>query len=149
MPSLLGLPPRPSPGATEAGIKGKGGDSQEKPTLTAPYSARKGGEVFGKLYIKIMAGKLQRNTEMIGKMDPYVKIEFAGRTYRTHVISEGGQRPVWNDTFVLEVRRMSDRLLLTCLDEDFLSDDIVGSTSLFVQHLCTQQTTKQWLPVTF
>jgi hypothetical protein len=43
-----------------------------------------------------MKGKLYRDTEMFGKMDPFVSIEFNKNTYRTTTLDEAGKTPIWN-----------------------------------------------------
>jgi Ca2+-dependent lipid-binding protein len=50
----------------------------------------------GVLTIKIVQGKLHKNTETMTKMDPYVILDYKGKVYQTPVIKEGGQTPVWN-----------------------------------------------------
>lgn len=38
-----------------------------------------------------------------GHMDPYVKWKYAGKDWRTETDEEGGNEPVWNETFSLPV----------------------------------------------
>lgn len=40
-----------------------------------------------------------RDTEFIGKMDPFVQIEYKGIKNKTKTIDGGGTKPIWNDTF--------------------------------------------------
>jgi Ca2+-dependent lipid-binding protein len=56
-----------------------------------------GPEPIGELILTVMNAKLLRNTEMVGKMDPYVCVEYRGKKYKTDVDSDGGQAPVWNN----------------------------------------------------
>ena len=44
---------------------------------------------------------------MIGKMDPYVIIKFAGKEYKTKVKNEAGFKPVWNESFQLPVNSIN------------------------------------------
>lgn len=46
--------------------------------------------------VKIIEGKLYRDTEAIGKMDPFVEIEYIDKKIRTTVLDEGGMNPIWN-----------------------------------------------------
>ena len=49
--------------------------------------------------LKIIKGKLSRNTETFGKMDPYVKVlTLNGQEYKSQVHSKGGDNPVWNES---------------------------------------------------
>jgi Ca2+-dependent lipid-binding protein len=52
--------------------------------------------LYGTLLLKVMKGKLYRDTEMFGKMDPFVSIEFNKNTYRTTTLNEAGKTPIWN-----------------------------------------------------
>ena len=46
-------------------------------------------------------GKLVRDTEVFGKMSPYLTITFKGKKFKTKVHDSGGKKPVWKDEFVL------------------------------------------------
>ena len=54
---------------------------------------------MGVLIFKVVQGKLLRNTEFFGQMDPFLQVEINGKTYKTTTIKEGGKNPVWNETF--------------------------------------------------
>lgn len=62
-----------------------------------------GGIKEGKLSIIICEAQLTRDTEMFSKMDPYVKMTFHKKTYKTRVKDEAGKHPKWNQTFELYV----------------------------------------------
>ena len=38
---------------------------------------------------------LTRNTEVVGKMDPYVKMKCCENEWRSTILNEGGKNPVW------------------------------------------------------
>jgi Ca2+-dependent lipid-binding protein len=73
-----------------------------------------------------MNGKLIRNTEVIGKMDPYVCIEYRKKKYKTDVDEEGGKTPIWNNTINIDIYSLEDELKISCFDEDMITDDLVG-----------------------
>ena len=50
----------------------------------------------GQLSIEICEAELTRNTEMIGKMDPYVKFKYDKKEMKTRVKDEAGKHPRWN-----------------------------------------------------
>ena len=50
----------------------------------------------GTLTIIVIEGKLLRDTEAVGKMDPLVEIKYLNQTQRTHTKQEGGKDPFWN-----------------------------------------------------
>ena len=49
--------------------------------------------------MKAIEAKLSIDTELFGKMDPYLEMEVLGKTYQTTVHQDGGKLPVWNHTF--------------------------------------------------
>jgi hypothetical protein len=44
---------------------------------------KKGPPVLGYLHIRIIEGKLIRNTELFGNMDPFVQVDYRGKSYKT------------------------------------------------------------------
>lgn len=55
----------------------------------------------GLLTIEVLEGKFTKDTEMFGKMDPFVILEYVeeGVKYKTYTVDEGGTNPVWNESF--------------------------------------------------
>ena len=47
------------------------------------------------LSIKVLEGNLMRNTEALGKMDPFVQFIHNGDKYRTKTHKDGGFNPNW------------------------------------------------------
>jgi Ca2+-dependent lipid-binding protein len=87
----------------------------------------------GTLTIKIIQGKLHKNTDAMGKMDPYVILEHAGKVYQTPAIKEGGQIPEWNFVVPEDFKFKASPNLgentifkMKCMDDDFGKDDEVG-----------------------
>ena len=66
----------------------------------------------------VIKGKLIRNTETIGKMDPYVLLEYNGGKYRTDVKDEGGKNPVWNQDLVIPLASLRDTVKFSCYASD-------------------------------
>ena len=94
-----------------------------------------------KLAMKFIGATLERNTDMMGKMDPYVTVEFyrgaaAPRKWRGPTHKGGHKTPIWNwDTelyFGGEVGTGQNELLkITVWEEDLTSSDLVGETAPF------------------
>ena len=57
----------------------------------------------GRLAIEICEAELTRDTEMVGKMDPYVKFVHHKKTHKTRVKDEAGKHPRWNQNFEVYV----------------------------------------------
>ena len=83
-------------------------------------------------------------------MDPFVQIEYKGKTFKTQTIQEGGKNPVWNEAFVIPINSMDDEFKITCFDEDLLVDDLVGSKVFKASELCSNLTaTQNWLHLNY
>lgn len=60
-------------------------------------------EPLGVLSLKFIQGKLHRNTEFFGEMDPFMQVVYKDRTYKTSTIKDGGKNPVWNEVIAVQV----------------------------------------------
>ncbi len=80
--------------------------------------------------IKVVVATLFRSTEVIGKMDPFVTIEYQGMEFNTKTIRNGGMRPQWNEAFEIDVFSLSDDIKISIIDEDVIVNDLVGENTL-------------------
>jgi len=69
--------------------------------------------------------------------------------FKTQTIKGGGKRPTFNETFEIEVYRLSDEIKFACFDEDIQIDDIVGEKSLPVCNLCQAKLVKKVVPLEY
>jgi Ca2+-dependent lipid-binding protein len=79
--------------------------------------------------------RLTHDTEVIGKMDPYCKIEYAGKKYKTHTKDEAGMTPKWKFKMDLYVKDINDDISFKVMDEDTLVDDKVGSVKCKIKDI--------------
>lgn len=63
---------------------------------------------MGTLTIKVVKGELFKGSEILTKMDPFVKLLFNGQTFHTKVMQEGSKVPRWNESFTFVINSMSD-----------------------------------------
>lgn len=79
-----------------------------------------------------MKAKLTRDTEVIGKMDPYARLKMRELVYKTAVQDGVGKEPVWKENFEIGLYSyMKEKVLeVTVLDQDVDSDDIVGTGTI-------------------
>lgn len=49
------------------------------------------------MHLKFLEAELARDTEYLGKMDPYIKMTVNGLTYKTNVHKNSGKNPKWDD----------------------------------------------------
>ena len=99
----------------------------------------------GFLTLKIVEGKLTRNTELFGNMDPFIQIEYRDQKFRTKVNDGGGLTPTWNETFMIPIFSVEDLLIIVCKDKDLLIDDFIGKTEIEVQELCAKEIKCKWI----
>ena len=94
---------------------------------------------MGPLHIKIIEAKLTRDTEMFGKMDPFLELSIGGvQIYKTAVIDEAGKTPQWNEAVDFEVKDMSAEVFFRVSDEDVTSNDIVGEGTCSLADFCQE-----------
>ncbi|TNV83907.1 hypothetical protein FGO68_gene707 [Halteria grandinella] len=105
-------------------------------------SVFKGGENTSKqsspitLSIRVHEGNLMRNTEAVGKMDPFVQFIHNGDKYRTKTHKDGGFSPQWGgEEIQIPIKSINEKIVIKCLDEDFLMNDVVGEATLQVRNL--------------
>lgn len=101
------------------------------PKFTGPF----------KLSMKILSATLDRSTDMMGKMDPYVVVNFfrgaaAPRNWKGPVHKGGHKTPAWNwDTELYYGGDLNgatnESVKLTVYEEDVTSSDLVGETAPF------------------
>ena len=104
----------------------------------------------GKLNIKIVSALLERDTEVFGKMDPYVTMAYevsSGEKYKlqTKTHQDGGKTPEWNEEFNFDIRiegwdsrvlSYKDHIIFRVWDEDTFGSDPVGFASIKISQLC-------------
>ena len=56
-------------------------------------------EEGGVLILNLKGANLERNTELMGKMDPYCIVKYLKKEYKSKVHNAGGKQPVWDDQF--------------------------------------------------
>lgn len=77
------------------------------------YSPKQAG---GALTLEIVDAELTRDTELLGKMDPYVVIKIGGKDYKTSVKRNAGKQPVWRERFNLPVLCINEKMELRVMD---------------------------------
>ncbi|XP_042404268.1 elicitor-responsive protein 1-like isoform X1 [Zingiber officinale] len=95
---------------------------------------------FGELEVLLVDAKGLKDTDLIGKMDPYVEIQYRDQQQKSKVAyTEGGGNPRWNQKFKfkihhpLENNSIRHKLVLRVMDRDtFSADDFVGEATINV-----------------
>ena len=141
---MLKLPNSIANGGSSPGSRNQGFKSQQ---LSTNNINRQMKDLGGSLSITIIQGKLYRNTESIGKMDPFVELDYEGKKFTTKVIEEGHKNPLWNETFEIPIESLQDQLTISCYDQDSLSNDLIGELILPISQLCSVH--EQWVDLQY
>ncbi|MCL7031785.1 hypothetical protein MKW94_004798 [Papaver nudicaule] len=104
----------------------------------------------GVLEVLLVDACILKDTDLIGKMDPYVVIKFGDQKRKSTVARRQGKTPVWNEKIKFDIMdyagNTSDehhppqyKLNLKIMDKDtFSKDDFVGELTICVDHLLAQ-----------
>jgi Ca2+-dependent lipid-binding protein len=65
------------------------------------------------------------------------------------VISEGGKNPRWDKVFFMPVDSMGDDILVSCYDEDRITNDLVGSVTIPMYSLCRAGGIRDWFDIIY
>ncbi len=108
---------------------------------------QEGGNI--NLIITVHSGKLIRDTEAIGEMDPYVYVECRGQRYKTSIIEEGGKNPRWDQDLTIPMVSFTDRVIIGCNEQDLITDDIIGSTDMEFYEIINLNGFKKWIDINY
>ena len=86
---------------------------------------------LGYLVITCKEGRNMKNMELLGKQDPYCRVNLGSEKKRSRTIKNGGKNCSFGHEklqFAIGARNWAEDLVFSCLDEDIGSDDLIGST---------------------
>ncbi|CAJ1970821.1 unnamed protein product [Sphenostylis stenocarpa] len=98
---------------------------------------------IGFMEVQLVKAKGLRNTDIFGKMDPYVLIQYKDQEKRSSVANGQGKNPVWNEKFIFIVEypvgsNHQDKIIFKIMDKDSCKDDFVGQAIIHVGDLLAQ-----------
>ncbi|KAF6171864.1 hypothetical protein GIB67_011761 [Kingdonia uniflora] len=94
----------------------------------------------GLLELSLVDAKGLESTDIFGKMDPYVLIEYKDQKLKSKVAKGQGNNPVWNEKFTLWAQYPEEddqyNLILRIMDKDkFCKDDFVGEVRIAMKEM--------------
>ncbi|KAI3943668.1 hypothetical protein MKW92_026161, partial [Papaver armeniacum] len=101
----------------------------------------------GVLEVLLVDACILKDSDLIGKMDPYVVIKLGHRKRKSSVCKRQGKTPVWNENLKFDVEYAGDirdehpqyKLNFKIMDKDrFSKDDFVGELTIYVDDLLAQ-----------
>uniref|UniRef100_A0A8B9VNB8 Multiple C2 and transmembrane domain-containing protein 2 n=1 Tax=Anas zonorhyncha TaxID=75864 RepID=A0A8B9VNB8_9AVES len=97
------------------------------------------------LTIHLKEGRNLVIRDRCGTSDPYVKFKLNGKTlYKSKVVYKN-LNPVWDETVVLPVQTLDQKLWIKVYDRDLTSSDFMGSAFVALTELELNRTTEQVL----
>lgn len=87
------------------------------------------------LEITVESANLIRDTELVGKMDPYTEITLEGEMKKTTVKDEGGKNPVWGEKLIFILKKPESELFVEVKDLDMTTSDLVGTAHVKLREL--------------
>uniref|UniRef100_A0A8C3UK41 Multiple C2 and transmembrane domain-containing protein 2 n=1 Tax=Catharus ustulatus TaxID=91951 RepID=A0A8C3UK41_CATUS len=97
------------------------------------------------LTIHLKEGRNLVIRDRCGTSDPYVKFKLNGKTlYKSKVVYKN-LNPVWDETVVLPIQTLDQKLWIKVYDRDLTSSDFMGSASVALTELELNRTTEQVL----
>ena len=82
-------------------------------------------------------------------MDPFVNIKVREQTFKTQTKNNAGKKPVWNEHFDIDVKYVGDDMWIQVCDQDTMSFDVVGETTIKLSALCSGAITDEWFPIQY
>lgn len=77
------------------------------------------------LEIAVVGADLLRDTDWVGKMDPFVRMNINGNIFVTSVAKKGGKNPKWNESFLVPL--VGNGIgLFSVWDLDGIKQEIIG-----------------------
>ena len=105
--------------------------------------------ISGILKITVINARLDRDVEMMGKMDPYVIIQKGKEKVQTKTHDDAGQVPEWNETFEIKIIDSKKLIEFKVRDEQTFADRDIGSTSIRVDKLTEGLVMEKGWPLKF
>ena len=82
-----------------------------------------------RIRVTIIKAEIKSNLDFIGKLDPFVILNYDGKDYRTKTCQRGGVTPQWNQPFEMDSNPSSVFSFKIC-DDDTARGDFIGAASL-------------------
>uniref|UniRef100_A0A7N6F7S8 C2 domain-containing protein n=1 Tax=Anabas testudineus TaxID=64144 RepID=A0A7N6F7S8_ANATE len=87
------------------------------------------------LTISLKEGRNLVIRDRCGTSDPYVKFKLDGKTFYKSKVVYKNLNPIWNETFSIPVKDLSQKLHIKVYDRDLTTDDFMGSASVLLSDL--------------
>ncbi|XP_022890944.1 elicitor-responsive protein 1-like [Olea europaea var. sylvestris] len=95
---------------------------------------------IGIMEVKLAGAKGLRHSDFLGRIDPYVLLQYRNQEYKSIIAKRQGRNPIWNEKFKYIVDYPVDddqyNLVLKIMDHDtYTADDYLGEAKIYVKEL--------------
>ncbi|XP_073042107.1 16 kDa phloem protein 1-like [Primulina eburnea] len=97
---------------------------------------------IGIMDVTLVGARGLKNADFLGKIDPYVLIQYKNQEHKSRKASGQGSAPLWNEKFRFKVefpnkgKIEQQKLVLKIMDRDtFTRDDFLGQTTIYLKEL--------------
>ncbi|XP_054916030.1 multiple C2 and transmembrane domain-containing protein 2 isoform X2 [Poeciliopsis prolifica] len=113
-------------------------DSTQAEMVIEPETLSDNVQDFPRSYLLSINLKEGRNLvirDRCGTSDPYVKFKFDGKSIFKSKVIHKNLNPVWNESFAVPVKDLTQKIYLKVYDSDLTTDDFMGSASVRLSDL--------------
>jgi len=105
--------------------------------------------IKGNLIIRPLSAKLLHDTELFGKMDPYVKVTVGTNSKLSPVAKGQHLQPSWDSEFCFRIQN-DEVIYFEVFNKETISrDDLIGSGSIYLSSLLNKGPISDWLPLVY
>ncbi|XP_022890937.1 elicitor-responsive protein 1-like [Olea europaea var. sylvestris] len=95
---------------------------------------------IGIMEVKLVRAKGLKQSYFLGKIDPYVLLQYRNQEYKSRIAKGQGRNPIWNEKFKYIVDYPENdeqyKLVLKVMDHDkYTADDYLGEAKIYVKEL--------------
>jgi len=107
-----------------------------------------GNDYKGTFVFRPLEGRFTKDKDIVGRMDPYVKIKIGWHSGKSSVAKSEGVNPIWGDVIPIEKKHHEEFAKLKVKDKDRLTlNDKIGETKIPLADIAARGRVNQWFPV--
>jgi len=85
---------------------------------------------YGKLVVNVVNGENLHNEELLGRMNPYVKLVVGSIIKKTTNAKHGGRNPRWEQELEFNIIEGENLITIEAFDSETISDDFIGMAQI-------------------
>ena len=97
----------------------------------------------GTLTVKPICAKINRDKDILGKMDPFVVLTLGTQSFKTAACSGGGKNPTWTDVCTFKLTH-EKQINFEVYDKDPIKDELIGVGTIELGPLLAKKNDSAW-----